>query len=64
VAKTAREVTCTWKNGTTTVVHRSTDDASLNEGELDIRTAAGSPVDWFVCLAPQGTAYKSVEVTK
>ena len=26
--------------------------------------ADGSPVNWFVCLAPKGTAYKSVVVTK
>ena len=64
VAKTAREVTCTWKDGTSTVVRRATDDTSVNVGELVIRKADGSPVNWFVCLAPKSTSYKSAEVTK
>jgi hypothetical protein len=64
VAKTAREVTCRWKDGTSTVVRPTRDPGSINMGELTIRPADGSPVNWFVCLAPQGTAYKSVEVTK
>ncbi|MFC8515629.1 hypothetical protein [Streptomyces sp. NPDC057257] len=64
VAKTAREVTCTWKDGTSTVVRPTTDPGSVNMDELDIRPADGSPVNWFVCLAPKDTSYKSAEVTK
>lgn len=64
VAKTAREVTCRWKDGTSMVVRPTADPGSINMGDLNIRPAAGSPVNWFVCLAPQSTAYKSVEVTK
>lgn len=29
-----------------------------------IRPVAGASANWFVCLAPAGTACKSVEVTK
>jgi hypothetical protein len=28
-----------------------------------IRPVAGSSADWFVCLAPAGTSYKSATVT-
>ncbi|MEU6259118.1 hypothetical protein [Streptomyces sp. NPDC047043] len=64
VAKTAREVTCRWKDGTSTVVRPTSDPGSINMGDENIRQAAGSPVNWFVCLAPKDTSYKSVEVTK
>jgi len=64
VAKTAREVTCRWKDGTSTVVRLTTDPGSVNMGDMTIRPADGSPVDWFVCLAPKDTSYKSAEVTK
>ncbi|MET7472754.1 hypothetical protein ABZT17_00115 [Streptomyces sp. NPDC005648] len=64
VAKTAREVTCRWKDGTSTVVRLTTDPGSVNMGDMTIRPADGSPVNWFVCLAPKDTAYKSVEVTR
>ncbi|MER6424120.1 hypothetical protein [Streptomyces sp. NPDC001137] len=64
VAKTAREVTCRWKDGTSTAVRLTTDPGSLNVGDMTIRPADGSPVNWFVCLASKDTAYKSVEVTK
>ncbi|MGC9537736.1 hypothetical protein [Streptomyces sp. UG1] len=65
VAKTAQEVTCTWRDGTTTVVPRLAEGefAALNDAPV-IRPAQGSPVNWFVCLAPEGRTYKSVEVTK
>ncbi|QOV38694.1 hypothetical protein IM697_10125 [Streptomyces ferrugineus] len=66
VAKTAREVTCTWRDGTATVV------PAVPKGELApalnddpvIRPVQGSPANWFVCLAPDGTSYEAVEVTK
>ena len=64
VAKTAREVTCRWKDGTSTAVRLTTDPGSVNMGDMTIRPADGSPVNWFVCLAPKDTSYKSVEVTK
>ncbi|WP_367323564.1 hypothetical protein [Streptomyces sp. HUAS ZL42] len=64
VAKTAQEVTCTWKDGTKTVVRRAPADGDINSDEMAIRIPDGSPYGWFVCLAPKGTAYKSVEVTK
>jgi hypothetical protein len=66
VAKTAQEVTCTWKDGTSTVLHSATNPATRTDDTNDpaIRAAEGSPYAWFVCLAPQGTAFKSAEVTK
>ncbi|AWT42972.1 MULTISPECIES: hypothetical protein [Streptomyces] len=63
VARTAQEVTCTWKNGTTTKVHRAT-SADINSDDQTIRTPATSPYAWFVCLAPEGTAFESVAVTR
>jgi hypothetical protein len=63
VSKEAQQVTCTWKDGTTTQVNRAPSNAETSTDDLSIRPAEGSPVNWFVCLAPKGTAYKSVEVT-
>ncbi|MGW7607882.1 hypothetical protein ACWGKW_11465 [Streptomyces sp. NPDC054766] len=65
VAKTARSVTCTWKDGTTTVLGRDTSDGEGGApGTFAIRAVEGSPNSWFVCLAPQGTSFKSTEVTR
>lgn len=66
VAKTAQEVTCTWKDGTTAVLRPdpNLDPTAQDTGQPAIRAAEGSPYAWFVCLAPQGTAFKSAEVTK
>ncbi|MFB7335946.1 hypothetical protein ACFC00_30580 [Streptomyces adustus] len=66
VAKTARQVTCTWKDGTSTVVGRAAADSGdeTPAGEFAIRSAQGSPDSWFVCLAPQGTSFESVKVTR
>lgn len=64
VAKTAQLVTCTWKDGTTTEVRRVPEGYDVNSDEQVIRPAAGSPVNWFVCLAPQGKAYQSAKVTE
>ena len=64
VAKTAQEVTCTWKDGSSTVARRVAAGADINSDEAAIRPAAGSPDNWFVCVAPAGTAYESAEVTK
>ncbi|SOD86970.1 hypothetical protein [Streptomyces sp. Ag109_G2-15] len=48
VATTAQQVKCTWKDGTSIV-------------DLP-RRAAGFPMSWFVCVAPEGTSYRSAEV--
>ncbi|MEU3618387.1 hypothetical protein ABZ725_39600 [Streptomyces sp. NPDC006872] len=65
VAKTARQVTCTWKNGTKTEVGRAPSNAAGDGVAAPaLRTADGSPYDWFACLAPQGTEYESAEVTR
>ncbi|MFG2947601.1 hypothetical protein [Streptomyces adustus] len=67
VARTAGQVTCTWKDGTSTVVDRAADGSASGDGvasgEGVIRSAEGSPDAWFVCLAPQGTSFDSVKVT-
>ncbi|MGW6908191.1 hypothetical protein [Streptomyces sp. NPDC054940] len=64
VAPTAKEVTCTWKNGMRTTLHTTPDNETLDTDVPAIRPAAKSPVNWFVCVAPQGTEYKAVGVTK
>lgn len=64
VAVTAQRVTCTWKDGSTTEVPVVSEGYDVNTDDFVIRPADGSPVNWFVCVAPEGTAYKSVEVTK
>ncbi|MEU6381371.1 hypothetical protein [Streptomyces sp. NPDC046909] len=63
VSHEAQTVTCTWKNGTTTEIDRVPEGTETSTDELAIRPAEGSPVDWFVCMAPKGTEYKAVEVT-
>ncbi|MFI5554864.1 hypothetical protein [Streptomyces sp. NPDC051738] len=64
VAPTAQEVTCTWKNGMKTTLHTAPDNETVDADVPAIRPAAKSPVNWFVCVAPEGTEYKSVGVTK
>ncbi|MBE8475718.1 hypothetical protein [Streptomyces justiciae] len=63
VGKNADQVTCTWKDGTATKVDRPRNNAETSTDQPAIRTAEGSPVDWFVCLAPKGTEYGSADVT-
>ncbi|MFJ3301995.1 hypothetical protein ACIPSA_02520 [Streptomyces sp. NPDC086549] len=64
VAKTARQVTCHWKDGRTTVANRVPKDHETHTTAA-IRPAAGFPgANWFVCVAPEGTSYASAEVTK
>ncbi|WP_327388482.1 hypothetical protein [Streptomyces sp. 3213.3] len=63
VAKTAETVLCTWKDGTSTLAHKVSAGADVNTDEATIRPAAGSPDNWFVCVAPAGTSYESAEVT-
>ncbi|MER5209153.1 hypothetical protein ABT063_00765 [Streptomyces sp. NPDC002838] len=64
VAKTVQQITCTWKNGTTTEVTKPPPNEEVSTDIPAIRTVEGSPVNWFVCLAPKGTEYESVKVTK
>ncbi|MGW0764671.1 hypothetical protein [Streptomyces sp. NPDC002676] len=65
VAKTAREVTCTWKDGTKTVARSGTVNYRHNTPDAAIVPAAGYPAaNWFVCVAPEHTSYESAEVTK
>ncbi|GAA3821020.1 hypothetical protein GCM10022403_063030 [Streptomyces coacervatus] len=64
IAKSAQQVTCTWKDGTSTVLHRDPANTIVNNTLLQgIRPAEGSPDAWFVCLAPKGTSYDKAEVT-
>ncbi|WP_030932122.1 hypothetical protein [Streptomyces sp. NRRL S-646] len=64
IAKTAQQVTCTWKDGTSTILHRDPAHTYLNNGLMQaIRPAEGSPDSWFVCLAPKGTSYDTAAVT-
>ncbi|MFF7474844.1 hypothetical protein [Streptomyces sp. NPDC008092] len=64
VAKTAREVTCHWKDGTTTVAVPTVGFSSHDSGSA-IRVVDGfRGANWFVCTAPAGTSYASAEVTK
>ncbi|MFC8345048.1 hypothetical protein [Streptomyces sp. NPDC057280] len=63
VGKDAEQVTCTWRDGTKTKVDRPGQDTEVSTDQAAIRTAKGSPVDWFVCLAPKGTGYGTADVT-
>ncbi|MFG2724777.1 hypothetical protein [Streptomyces canus] len=60
IANTAQRVNCTWTNETATVVEKA--GAATGTDVPAIRSAAGSPYNWFVCLAPKGTEYKTAEV--
>ena len=64
VTRAAGQITCTWKDGTSSVIERAPADVDTPPNQRFIRLADGSPVDWFVCLAPRGTEYRSAEVTK
>ncbi|GHI08134.1 hypothetical protein [Streptomyces cellostaticus] len=65
VAKTAREVTCFWKDGTTTLVKRGPVVYEHNLPKPAIVPVAGYPTaNWFVCVAPERTGAKTAEVTK
>lgn len=64
VAKTARQVTCHWKDGTTAVAEPA-DGFSAHDTGSAIRVIDGfQGANWFVCTAPAGTSYESAEVTK
>lgn len=64
VARTAQEVTCSWKDGRSTVARRVAEGADVNSDESAIRPVAGSSSNWFVCIGPEGTTFDSVKVTK
>ncbi|WP_217212419.1 hypothetical protein [Streptomyces sp. AC550_RSS872] len=74
VASTAQQVTCTWKDGSTTEVptvweamgagRDPSGQVRLDSDNPLIRRVSGLPVSWFVCVAPEGTEFKSVAVTK
>lgn len=63
VGHSAQQVGCTWKDGTTTRVDRVPPNTEFSTDDVAIRPAEGSPVDWFVCWAPQGTEYDGASVT-
>ncbi|MEU2056659.1 hypothetical protein [Streptomyces bungoensis] len=64
VARTARQVTCHWKDGTVTVAEPA-DGLSVHDTGSAIRPVAGFlKANWFVCRAPAGTSYAAAEVTK
>ncbi|MFE6359437.1 hypothetical protein ACFVP3_05450 [Streptomyces sp. NPDC057806] len=56
LAKWDAAVMCMWQNGTSTNLR---EDRPGSNGSA-ITSVEGSPADWFVCLAPKGTSYKSV----
>ncbi|WP_405873395.1 hypothetical protein [Streptomyces sp. NBC_00005] len=63
VAKTAKELTCHWKDGTSTVVRLVPANSTVDRTDV-IRPVAGfAGGNWFVCVAPSGTSYLSAEVT-
>nr|WTE07929.1 hypothetical protein OH765_37720 [Streptomyces anulatus] len=64
VAKTAREITCTWKDGTSTKLGRASLASEANAAVPAIRSLKNSPYDWFVCLAPKSTEWEGTKVTK
>ncbi|GAA0305942.1 hypothetical protein ACKI1I_26950 [Streptomyces turgidiscabies] len=63
VAPTARAVTCTWDDGTTTVARKVPYSTTDNIEKPAIRSVPGSKTAWFVCLAGEGREYKSVKVS-
>ncbi|MFF7751105.1 hypothetical protein ACFZCP_18015 [Streptomyces sp. NPDC007971] len=64
VARTARQVTCHWKDGTTAVAERAEGFSAHDTGSA-IRSVDGfKGANWFTCVAPEGTSYDSAEVTK
>ncbi|MEU6462457.1 hypothetical protein [Streptomyces sp. NPDC046976] len=65
VARTARQVTCHWKDGSATTADLAPADTPIRPSIAAIRSIEGFPTaNWFYCAAPGKTAYKSAEVTK
>jgi len=64
IAKTAQQVTCHWKDGTSTVAGKINANHDIYTEDPVIRSVDGYPgANWFVCVAPVGTSYESAEVT-
>ncbi|MFE2062325.1 hypothetical protein ACFXDH_07940 [Streptomyces sp. NPDC059467] len=64
VATTALEVTCRWKDGTSTVARVAT-GRTPGDPASAIRSAAGYPwAKWFVCVSPAGKTLKEADTTK
>ncbi|MET7746310.1 hypothetical protein [Streptomyces sp. NPDC005385] len=65
VATTAKQVACHWKDGSTTLADRAPDNSALHNVQAVIRSVDGYPTaNWYACVAPPSTTYKSAEVTK
>ncbi|MET8099884.1 hypothetical protein ABZV29_25980 [Streptomyces sp. NPDC005236] len=68
VARTAKEVTCTWDEGTTVKARRVAHQGTMHPAGVWnlIWRVDGSQPDWFVCVAPEGKGGGSAEavVTK
>ncbi|MGW5047842.1 hypothetical protein [Streptomyces griseoluteus] len=65
VATTAKQVACHWKDGSTTLADLASQNSALHSTDAVIRPVRGYPTaNWFVCLAPGSTTYKSAQVTK
>jgi hypothetical protein len=58
VAPTAREVTCSWDDGTTMKAGKAAPEADQASHAV-IRPVDGSQPTWFLCLAPEGKHYTS-----
>lgn len=65
VGKSAEKIICHWKNGDSSVARRGEDTYSIDAPNAALRPAAAySGANWFVCAAPKGTDFESVEVSK
>lgn len=61
VLSSAQDIKCRWKDGTATEVRRTDKEESISADEGVLRGVQGSPVDMFVCLAPEGTSFAMTE---
>lgn len=64
VARTAKEVTCHWKDGTSYKVGRASEEPAVNTGAPALYSPKDSPYSWFVCLAPANTEPEKITVAK
>ncbi|WP_405550441.1 hypothetical protein [Streptomyces sp. NBC_01171] len=65
VATTAKQVACHWKDGSTTLADLVPHNSALHSTDAVIRPVRSYPTaNWFACLAPGSTTYKSAQVTK
>ncbi|WP_241741035.1 hypothetical protein [Streptomyces sp. L2] len=65
VATSAKQVTCHWKDGRSTVGNLLPDNTPNDLTQAQIKSVYGFPgANWFACVAPGDTTYKSAEVTK